>query len=257
MATIERVHWLASCPKGFDLFTDHNNLIFISDPLSLVPDLSQASMRKVIRWAVRRSIYYYECTHLSGVDSVWADLLSRWTKTPIIRRLIRIPPLVSASADDFEWPSPTSIAEEQSKHTKPPNVQDNDGLLVTPSNKIWIPQEATDLQIRLFVIAHTSASGHRGQAALITAITSRFHWDTVEKDTKLFVSSCIHCLSTTGGAKVPRPFGPAVFGTKPDDLLQFDYLKLGESTSGDKYVLMMRDDHSAYAWLYPTPSANA
>ena len=28
MATIERMHWLASDPAGFDLFTDHNNLIF-------------------------------------------------------------------------------------------------------------------------------------------------------------------------------------------------------------------------------------
>lgn len=64
MATIERMHWLASCPEGFDLITDHNNILFIFDPLSLVPDLSQASIRKDIRWAVHLSIYNYECIHL-------------------------------------------------------------------------------------------------------------------------------------------------------------------------------------------------
>lgn len=71
MATIERMHWLVSCPEGFDLFTDHINLVFIFDPLSLVPDLSQASTRKVIRWAIRLSIYNYECIHLSGTDNVF------------------------------------------------------------------------------------------------------------------------------------------------------------------------------------------
>lgn len=60
MDTIERMHWLASCPKGFDLFTDHNNLVFIFDPLSLVPDTSQASMLKVSRWVIRLSIYNNE-----------------------------------------------------------------------------------------------------------------------------------------------------------------------------------------------------
>lgn len=56
MGTIERMHWLASFPEGFDVYTDHKNLVFIFDPFSLVPDLSKPSMPNVIRWAVRLSI---------------------------------------------------------------------------------------------------------------------------------------------------------------------------------------------------------
>ena len=104
MATIERMHWIASIPTGFDLYTDHNNLVFLFDPLSLAPDLSQSSLRKVIRWAVRLCIYNYACIHISGDDNVWADLLSRWFPQRTIRRLIHIPPLPSASAPEFEWP---------------------------------------------------------------------------------------------------------------------------------------------------------
>lgn len=65
-------------------------------------------------------------------------------------------------------------------------------------------------------------------------------------DVKTFVCACIHFLSTIGGEKIPRPFGPAVHGTKPNDLVQFDYIRLGPSKSGDKYVLILRDYHSDY-----------
>jgi len=57
LASFERMHWLTATPGGFDLYTDHNNLIFLFDPLSVVPDLSQTSLRKVLRWVVRLSMY--------------------------------------------------------------------------------------------------------------------------------------------------------------------------------------------------------
>lgn len=56
---------------------------------------------------------------------------------------------------------------------------------------------------------------------------------------------------------MPRPPGVTVFGTRPNDLLQFDYLDLGKSTSGNRYVFMMREDHNGYTWLYPTPFTSA
>lgn len=74
MAPIECIRWLASISDCFNLFTYHNNLVFPFDPLSLVPDLSQAALRKVIRWAVRLSGYNYVCLHISGANNVWADL---------------------------------------------------------------------------------------------------------------------------------------------------------------------------------------
>ena len=61
-------------PDGFDLYTDHNNLIFLFDPLSVVADMSQTTLRKVLRWAVRLSLYQYTCFHITGEDNVWADL---------------------------------------------------------------------------------------------------------------------------------------------------------------------------------------
>lgn len=52
MDTIERMHWIVSDPTGFDIYTDHNNLLFIFDSISIQPDLSLASVRKVLQWDV-------------------------------------------------------------------------------------------------------------------------------------------------------------------------------------------------------------
>lgn len=49
MATVERMPWLLANSGGFDLFTDHHNLIFLFDPLAVVPDISQTYLRKVLR----------------------------------------------------------------------------------------------------------------------------------------------------------------------------------------------------------------
>lgn len=41
MATIDRMHWLLASSRGFDLYTDYNNLVFLIDPTSIIADLSQ------------------------------------------------------------------------------------------------------------------------------------------------------------------------------------------------------------------------
>lgn len=55
MASIECSHWLSSSTDGYNLFTYHNNLIFIFDLLVVMPDIGQATTRKVLHWAIRLS----------------------------------------------------------------------------------------------------------------------------------------------------------------------------------------------------------
>lgn len=77
LTTLQRMHWRAATPAGFDLFTDHNNLIYLFEPLSIVHDMSQNTLRKVLRWAVRLLAYNCTCVHIRGTENVWADLLGR------------------------------------------------------------------------------------------------------------------------------------------------------------------------------------
>lgn len=262
VASIERSHWLASRSDGFNLFTDHNNLIFIFDPLSVMPDINEAATRKVLRWAVRLSAYNYVCCHIGGDDNIWADLLTRWSIPQTFRRLVGIPPLLT-TFNDFNWLSPAALRASQHNHasSRPASAVLMQYLWHLPgpahSNPMWVPDEDVDLQLRLTVIAHTGAAGHRGLQATLDAVRNEFFWTTISADVHLFVSSCILCLSTTGGGNIPRPFCSALHGTKPNDLIQFDYLEMSPRRSGEKYVLMVRDDHSGYCWLYRASSTDA
>lgn len=59
MASIERLHLLASIPECFHFYTDHNNIVFLFDPLALVSDLMQSSLRKFSLFDVHSLVYSY------------------------------------------------------------------------------------------------------------------------------------------------------------------------------------------------------
>lgn len=115
----------------------------------------------------------------------------------------------------------SSLRASQDAHSthRPTSALEYNGLWHLPSGVTCIPDQDADLQLRLYVIAHTGSAGHRSISATKTAVSQAFGWSTMSEDIALFVSSCIHCLSSRGGGKTPRPFGPALFGTKPNDLV--------------------------------------
>ena len=168
-----------------------------------------------------------------------------------VRHLVRIPELPYSSVTEFEWPSCADIAETQEAHISARSLHLvlHNGLLSFPDGPVWIPDDASDLQFRLCIIAHIGPSGHRGRKSTESVLTSGFTWVTLPADVQAFVRACTHFLSTVGGETVPRPYGPAIHGTKPNDLLQFDYIELCQPPGGSKYVLMLGDDHSDYKWF--------
>lgn len=99
MATLNRTHWLVADSKGFDLDTDHNNLIYIFDPTFVVSSISQTTVRKVLRGLLNLSIYNYTCIHITRQYNLWADLFGRWSAPlPTVLRLVYIPALSSSSS---------------------------------------------------------------------------------------------------------------------------------------------------------------
>lgn len=274
MASTRRMHWVLPAPEGFDLYTDHNHLVFILDPLAVMQDLSKTSVKKVMRCAVQLSFYNYVFFHIKGKENVWADLLSRWMPKILLRRLVFVPPLVTAFEENFDRPSLLQIKTYQMNYKKMILKQKlteenknekyhlldltlDEGLLKNKNGLIWIPDNHYDLQLRICIIGHTGPAGHRGYKNTLSNIREMFTWNTLAADVKLFVDKCIHCISTTKGTREPRPFGPALYGTSANDLIQYDYIEMGPSTTGMKYLLLMRDDFSSYCWFLPFSNANS
>lgn len=164
MVTAERMHWISGTPDGLDFYNDHQNLIFLFNPLAVVSDFSQAMTRKVLRWAVRLCVYSYTGVNRKGVYNAWADLLGRRSSPPVFRRPVSIPILPSSLSKIFIWPSPTELQLEQEKHAanRPPNLIFVDGLWENPNHAVWVPDGFASIQLRLCTIPHAGPSGYRG-----------------------------------------------------------------------------------------------
>lgn len=118
-------------------------------------------------------------------------------------------------------------------------------------------EAADDIQLRICIIGHRGASGHRGYNSKLLAIQKKFYSKNMEADVKLFVSSCIHCVATLKEMRKPVLFGPAVHGSKSLSSIQFDFLEMEPSVTGMKYILIIRDDFSEYSWLLPFENTNS
>lgn len=57
--------------------------------------------------------------------------------------------------------------------------------------------------------------------------------------------------------KTPRLYDHAVHGTSANDFLQFAYISIALTASSEQYVVMLRDDHSSYCWLFAIPDTSA
>ena len=254
-------------PEGFMLFTDHKNLVFIFNPLNVNPTLSKHVVNKIERWALSLSAFRYSISHVPGDQNLWADLLSRWGAKDnyekpdySINALFEAP--ISPDRDpDFTWPTIEEIINVQQEATKaekiPEGLSLKSGALVTSTEAIWLPSTAEDLQLRICIIGHCGRGGHRGAETTFRNIQKHFIWNTMKTDIITFCNTCLHCQATIGGKRIPRPLSHALHTDTPNELIHFDFLYMGESVTGQTYVMIIKDDASSFVWLEPCASADA
>ncbi|KAF0774600.1 hypothetical protein AaE_001700 [Aphanomyces astaci] len=220
--------------------------------------------------------YSYEIHDIPGEANVWADLLSRWgSPLKSICAISQEPLLVSPlRSESFKWPTLLAIATTQRDSLtrdvpSPPenlklsdlshhhvDLDDSDPWTMRlVEDRLWIPDDAMELQLRLCVCAHASLAGHRG-ADLTMENLSKFCWWTTQKtNVQFFVGRCLHCASVAGST--PRPLGEALHSDKPNGLLHWDFVFMGESKTGEKYLLVVKCDASKTVWLFPAKEATA
>jgi hypothetical protein len=186
--------------KGFVIFTDHRNLVYILDPSARANETRRHVCDRLERWSTKLLAYKYKICHIAGADNVWTDLLTRWAQPSGGRAAAitvdksvgeailsdvnwRVRPL---HADGFIWPTLDEIAKTQQSVIQTANVDangdavlqgmrlktDNDHILKTDDTKIWVPSH--DLALRIMVIAHCGSAGHRGVDATTITIKTNF-----------------------------------------------------------------------------------
>lgn len=118
--------------------------------------------------------------------------------------------------------------------------------------KVWIPEDSEELKLRLLKIAHGGKAGHRGGEATAASLRVEFVWKGLTTDAKDFVSNCLLCVRSRSGSKVPRPLSSTLNASKPNEVLHFDYVYLGDGDNENRYVFILKDDFSGYVWLSTT-----
>jgi len=260
---------LGSIPSH--VYTDHRNLLFVYNPMSIEPAMGRHIVNKVQRWALFLSRFHYTIEHIAGDSNVMADVMTRWfvgyrqkkltSKITAIRKThSHTEDIVSSPlSSSFIWPTPDTIRKSQQQHIqdKPNGCELHDQGLVITKKKIWIPQQDVQLQMKLLVISHCGQNGHRGSTATINILSENYWWNTMTNDCKVFVQNCIHCIMSYTGQRIPRPLGSTEIATRPNQILHFDYLYMGRGNTRDRYVLILRDGFSCYTWLCIAKAADA
>ena len=197
--TCRRAEYLLHCPGGFNLYTDHQNLRYIFNPHSIIASVPKYTAAKLQRWDVLIMAYHYKIHDISGVENIWVDLLSRWgSPVQTVCAIYEEPRPLSPSLDsNYVWPTMSTIVKAQ----QAANIkfgQQLDGVYRTESGRIWIPDEASELQVRLCVVAHFGTSGHRRVDVTTQNAAELYTWTTLKQDVHLFVKQCLHCSATDG-----------------------------------------------------------
>ncbi|KAE9298670.1 hypothetical protein PR003_g23177 [Phytophthora rubi] len=111
-----RLEYLLLRPKGFRLFTDHRNLVYIFDLYATDSVMARYQADKRQRWAMSLLAFRYAIEHVPGEVNAWGDLLSRWGAGSALKQertsrrvaLLAVVQRVSPLQDpEFVWPAET------------------------------------------------------------------------------------------------------------------------------------------------------
>lgn len=105
--------------------------------------------------------------------------------------------------------------------------------------------------------AHCGLSGNRGVNSTLETAERFATWPTVKADVKALIQGCLVCLFSESCVRVPRPLRSLLHTDDVGELLHFDYLYIGPSSSGMEYKMILKEDFSGYVFLRPCARADA
>lgn len=103
------------------------------------------------------------------------------------------------------------------------------------------------------ILTHTARASHLINSASESVIQSHVVLCTPLTDVNTVVCSCVHCRSRVWRINVHAVIVSALYATAKSVLVESNHMKVAHPGSGEKQLLMLRDDHSNYCWLFLFP----
>ncbi|CAN0084502.1 unnamed protein product [Sphacelaria rigidula] len=117
------------------------------------------------------------------------------------------------------------------------------------------------------ICAHMRNAGHRGVAATLLRLQEVCVWQGIETRVREFVRQCLHSADSRAENAVPRPVGGTVHWATPNEVVQYDFLYMGESgplasqrlseDAGFRYILVIMGDLGNFVALEPVAVCTA
>jgi hypothetical protein len=63
---VTKMDYIVLIPSEFSILSDHLNLIYIYNPLSVDPTLARNVVHKLQRWALKMYVFAYRMEHVAG-----------------------------------------------------------------------------------------------------------------------------------------------------------------------------------------------
>ena len=113
------------------------------------------------------------------------------TKRPVVDDVVRSPDLDLGKGGLLPLnhltltPAEVAAAQKQYASERPAGLRLSRGQVKvweTRERQAWIPDGATTLKRRAYAMAHQGIAGHRGEAATLAALQSRFFWTDMKQE---------------------------------------------------------------------------
>ena len=264
----EKLDYMSLAEGNIHLYTDHRNLLFGFNPLAPNPSLARLVVSRVKRWGLYLSRFAYAIEQVKGEKNIMADIMTPLVegypgKRQAIKRISHVLQqrdiAHSPLTEQFFWHEEEMILKSQAKHASEASqsVKGSGNIPLTHVGRLWIPESDAELRMKLPVVSHCGAGGHRGVKTTLKVLTEKYNWKTMSEDCSEFISMCRHCPVGNSGHRIPRPIALTLHAARPNEVVHLDYLYMGAGFDGFKYILVVKNDPSSYLWLIPARCAGA
>ena len=212
-------------------------------PEACVTSVSKALAQRLKGWKGVLGNYGCSICHIPGDRNAWSDLLSHWVRVPDLP--VRAVAVLGPGDHGNSMPSKGVARQAQQKALATDGTEmyyyesavslavlDDAGsfrIHARGRHVLWISDSDKQLKVRLMICAHMRDARHRGVAATLVCYQEFCVWSGIEDRMREFVRQCLNCADTRSGDVVTRPLGETVYATAPNEVVNFDYLDVGES----------------------------
>lgn len=156
--------------------------------------------------------------------------------------------LVAASTPDIKC--------EQTKY-EPPVATAKHKYRLYRMNRIWVPNEATDLELKIVAIFYCREKGHRANDVTKDGISSEYLWTDIVTDINEIVQACINCRISSNDERTPYPLPARLHCEMPNEVLHVDFLYVRPAEEGKfKYAQIINGRITSHTCLCPCDTAD-